>query len=177
MLAHIPPFVFAIFLGLLLLGWVQSRSRLVRPLRLVVVAVAMVGLSVDGVVVAFGPQALALVAWALGLVVAVVWGGRWWGPQGLEHRGSAVLVPGSWVPMALMMGIFVTKFALGTATALHWPGVQLPWLVSAISLVLGLFSGGFVARALAVRRLAELVAARGLVPPLPDSASVGLQQG
>ena len=61
-------------------------------------------------------------------------------------------LPGSWLPLALMVGIFVAKFALGFATGADAPVVHEAWFIAVVSAVLGMFSGAFAARAVAVQR-------------------------
>jgi len=155
MISKVPVWVFAIFLGLLFLGHRQSRTRLVAPGALAGLAAGMLGLSLYGVVAAFGARADDLLAWALGLALCVTLGGAVLGPRGLSREAGAVRVPGSWLPLAMMMGIFAAKFALGFATAVGSPLVAQRGFAVVASFVFGLLSGGFVARALAVYRFAR----------------------
>jgi hypothetical protein len=62
MISKVPVWVFAIFLGLLFLGHRQSRTRLVAPGALAGLAAGMLGLSLYGVVAAFGARADDLLA-------------------------------------------------------------------------------------------------------------------
>ena len=156
MLANVPSWVFAVFFLLLLLGYRQSRPRVVAPGSLAVLASAMCCLSLYGVVAAFGIEAVPVALWSTGVVVSVALGEKAFGPRDMAGApGSAsVRVPGSWLPLGLMMGIFVAKFALGFAAGVGSGVVRQLWFVATSSLVLGLLSGGFAARALAVRRFA-----------------------
>lgn len=154
MLSSIPPWVFAILLVLLVLGYRQSRTRLVAPGSVAALALAMFCLSLYGVVTAFGVRPAPLASWAAGLAVSIAAGGRVFGPQGLSRVAGSVQVPGSWLPLGLMLGIFVAKFVLGFATGVGSPIVREPWFIAAASFVFGLLSGGFVARALVVHRFA-----------------------
>ena len=155
MLAAIPVWVPAIFLGLLALGYRQSLTRSVRPVALVASALAMLGLSLFGVVSAFGAQLLPLLMWAAGVMAALSIGRPLLAAQGLRVVGDRVLVPGSWVPMALLLGIFAAKFLLGFAAGVHAPVLQQAWFAAAMSLLLGALSGGLGARAWAVQRCAR----------------------
>lgn len=153
-IANIPVWVFAVLLGLLLLGWRQARPRVVAPAAAGAIAVAMVALSLHGVATSFGAQPIALAAWAAGIAVSVTAGRRVFDPQGLARVGHAIRVPGSWLPLALMMGVFAAKFALGFARGVGSAVVAEPGFVVASGLAFGLLSGGFAARALAIRRFA-----------------------
>jgi len=153
--ASIPVWVPFLFAGLVLLGYRQSRPRTVKPSVLVAIALAMFGLSLYGVVSAFGADPLALLSWAKGYALAVTLGARYLAPRGLEAVGTSVRVPGSWVPLALLMAIFAAKFALGFAAGMHSPLLHNAVFIVGMSAVLGALSGGFGARALAVHRCAN----------------------
>lgn len=162
MLAHIPLWVFAIFFGLLALGWRHSRPRSVAPRALVGLALGMGGLSLYGVVAAFGGNGLAVVAWALGMASSAGPGRVVFGPRGLVMGAAGrVQLPGSWLPMALMMGIFMAKFVLGMATAMSAAWVHDPAFAIGASALFGLLSGGLAARAWTVQRFASLSASAG----------------
>ncbi|MCE4556222.1 DUF6622 family protein [Roseateles cellulosilyticus] len=150
-----PLWPFAILAILMLVGWRQSRDRVVRPSTLVKVALGMLALSLYGVLTAFGANLVPLLAWAAGFAACVKLGGQLLAPRGLSHEGAAVRVPGSWWPMGLMMGIFIAKFALGFATGVDAHVVHETWFIAAMSLLFGLLSGAFSARAKAVQRFAE----------------------
>jgi hypothetical protein len=155
MTASIPAWPFFLLFGLLLLGYRQSRDRLVQPGTLGKVALAMLALSLYGVVTAFGASVVPVLAWALGFAAAVLLGTPLLAPRGLAREGAAVRMPGSWVPLGLMLGIFMTKFGLGFATGMGAHVLQQAWFVAMASALLGLFSGAFAARATAVHRFAR----------------------
>lgn len=152
MTASLPHWPFFILAGLLALGIRQSRDRVVRPATLVGLALAMLALSLYGVTAAFGAEALPVLAWSAGLAAVLMLGGRALTPQGLARVGDAVRMPGSWVPLGLMMGIFNARFALGFMTGVGSHVVQEPMFIALMSLGLGLLSGAFAARAMAVQR-------------------------
>ena len=155
MWSHIPVWVFAILLGLIAIGLRQTRTRVVKPTVLVSVAAGLLVYSAWGVTSAFGMQWAPLLAWAVGLSAALVGLMRWVAPQGLVRQGRAVQVPGSWWPMALLLSIFLAKFALGMAHGLGASFAHATWFELLASAVFGLLSGSFAARAWAVRRFAR----------------------
>ena len=168
MLSRIPVWVFFLFAALVFFGLRQTRTRQVAPALLSGLAAAMFGLSLYGVVAAFGLQAAPLAVWALGIATSVMFGRGLVGPRGLELvSASRVQVPGSWLPLALMMGIFSAKFALGMATGLRLPIVHETWFVLAASGLFGLLSGAFTARALVVR---SFMPAAGFAPAARTTA-------
>lgn len=155
MAASIPAWVPVVFLVLLLLGYRQSLTRTVRPSALVAIALAMFGFSLYGVIAAFGLVALALVLWAGGYGAAAFIGAGLVSTSRMAVVGSSVRLPGSWVPLALLLSIFAAKFTLGFAAGVHSPVLHSTWFVAAMSCVLGTLGGGFSARALAVHRFAS----------------------
>jgi hypothetical protein len=155
MISHIPVWVFFILFGLMALGYRLSRTRLVRPGAVAMIAFAMLAYSLYGVTSAFGVDALPLAAWAGGIAAAIVLGSQVIGSRGLSLEGERVRVAGSWWPMALLVAIFAVKFALGLARGVGSPVIEAAWCVGAASGVFGLISGSFAARALAVHRFAD----------------------
>jgi hypothetical protein len=162
MLAKIPVWVFVVLVVLIALGLRQARTRQVPPAVLNATAVALLGLSLAGVGGAFGWHALPLLCWAAGYGLTLAAGPRRLGPHGLAMAGARVTIPGSWLPLALMLGIFAVKFLLGMATGLGLPIVHAAGFIAGVSGVLGLFSGAFGARAWTVHRFVRRHAARAV---------------
>jgi hypothetical protein len=153
--ATVPLWVPALLLALLALGYRLSRARTVRPSALAAISAAMFGFSLYGVVSAFGADAVTLGVWLLAYTGAAVGGALCISPAGMTKVGSHVRVPGSWWPMVLIMGIFTAKFALGYAASVHAAVLHNASFIVAMSAALGLLSGGFGARTLAVRRFVQ----------------------
>ncbi len=161
-LSHVPLWVPLLLLLLIAIGLLQRRSRDVRPVVTDVVAVALLALSIMGVQQAFGLKPEAVVAWIFGVGLAQALGDRFFGAGGLTPAESRkVHVPGSWVPMVLMMGIFALRFVVGAAQGAGLAFVSTTPFAAIISFGLGVCSGGFLARALAIRRCVRRPAADG----------------
>ncbi len=150
MLSHLPTWVPFLLAALLVIGLKQTRQRVVTYSRLIVMPLAMLGMSIWGLKATFGDNGLALVAWATGMAVSATF---------LASRGRLVVlepapgpglivVPGSWVPLSLIVGIFAVRFALGFIAATHGEWLHQTSFVMASSLALGGLSGGFSGRAL-----------------------------
>jgi hypothetical protein len=137
---------------LLGLGYLQSRTRQVNPTVLRFVALGFLGYSLWGVVSSFGSGWLSLAPWFVGSAVAVLGTRASFWAQGvsLVPNSRRVLVPGSWLPLALMLSIFAVKFALGFAAGAGTPVISGSPAAAACALALGLLSGLFAARARAV---------------------------
>jgi len=156
-LSHVPSWVLAVFLLLLVLGAWQARPRTLSPAAPAAVAAVMVCLSLYGVFGSFGAAPAPLAAWVAGMAVSVAGGARLFAPRELARApGSAgIRQPGSWLPLGLMLGIFAARFAIGFAAGIGSSIVTRPWFAPAAGLVFGLLSGGFLARALAIVRFAR----------------------
>ncbi|RST55337.1 DUF6622 family protein [Variovorax sp. MHTC-1] len=169
-LAHTPRWVFALFAFLVWLGAKQLLAGSVSLTRIALMPIAMTALSVYGVLSGFGDSPAALMAWAAAASLML------WTvlqrplPAGTRYDAAARLfhVAGSAVPLALMMGIFFTKYAVGVLLAMHPELKQQGAFALGISALYGGFSGIFTARALRMwtlalrtdRTQAELPAAR-----------------
>ena len=148
-LTHTPLWVFGLFFGLVYLGYLQSRTRQVSRSRLIVLPVAMLAWSLYSVWSTFDAHLTALAAWACawGVVVAI---GLARGPsRGASYdAGTAQFtVAGSWLPLALMMGIFFFKYAVAVAHAMKPGLLGTPAAVVVVAGTYGAFSGLFMARA------------------------------
>ncbi len=156
-LTHTPKWVFALFAGLLVLGVSQLAGRHIGWRRVALLPLTMLGLSLAGVVSAFAsqhPWALAGWAAAVAATAALVMGRPL--PEGTRYDPASrrFAVPGSVVPLVLMMGIFVTKYTVGVALAMQ-PGLaEQAGLAGGLSVFYGTLSGIFLGRALRLWRLA-----------------------
>jgi hypothetical protein len=160
MLSHVPTWVFAVLALLLAMGILFSRPRVVHPVAPSLMAVGFACYSLYGVISSFGASAANMLPWALGMAASAFLGKPYVGPDEVNRvPGSRkVLVPGSWLPLALMMGIFAVKFFVGVVNGARMPVGTQAWFAPAVSVALGLLSGGFTARALNVRRYAQAAA-------------------
>lgn len=147
-LLHTPMFVWALLAFCLLMGLLQRRDQQLNRTRLIVPSVVWTVFGLWGMASAFGLQALPLAAWALALAVTVgLLRGRAW-PAGVQVDTARGLyhVPGSWLPMAMMMGIFGAKYVVGVSLALVPMLAQQPAFAVGVSALYGALSGLFVAR-------------------------------
>jgi hypothetical protein len=153
---HTPAWVWAILALLTGLGLAQTRPREVSLLRVTVLPLLLIGLSLSGVFSAFGHFPVALGGWAAGVGVALTFA-----RSAVAVRGAAWLkttnrihVPGSWLPLTLILGLFAIKYFAGVNLAMHPALASDATFAGLCSLSYGVFSGLFLARALSLRSLA-----------------------
>jgi hypothetical protein len=156
-LKRTPSWVFILFFVLLAFGYYQSKDRVVNRNKVTILPAAMLVLSFYGVLSAFGSTPFALSSWLAGVAITACLGLKFVNPSGVSFATEtrSFLVSGSWLPLALMMAIFFTKYAVGVILARKLPiAGELPFIGS-ISLIYGLLSGVFLARAVAILRTAR----------------------
>jgi hypothetical protein len=168
-LAATPPWVWLLLAGLLWLGIGMLRRRTVSARRAAVTPVVMVGLSLWGTISAFGHSALfvdVLLAWAVAALLLAATVGSMPAPTGTSYnpQDRTFSVPGSWVPLVLIAGIFLVKYVVGVEVAMN-PSLPHDGSYSlTYGVVYGVFSGIFAGRSLRLARLALRPAAPLAVP-------------
>lgn len=152
-----PIWVWPLLLVLIALGFMQSRSRTVPPQPVIAISTAMLCLSAYGVITSFQGSVLALMVWFKLLSITLLICRKMGYPQGwqFDALSGRMQVPGSWLPMALFLGIFLTKFAVGAALAIHPALAVRPQFALPICALYGLLSGIFAARALHALRISR----------------------
>jgi len=110
---HTPLWVWGLLAVLVALGLSQVRTREVSMVRMTILPLVLLALSFSGVVSTFAHATIAILAWAVGVTAAIalgrpfmkVRGASWSSETGLLH------VPGSWLPLALIVILFLIKYA------------------------------------------------------------------
>ena len=74
-----------------------------------------------------------------------------------------VILPGSWVPLLLIVPLFSIKFGVGASLAMSPALAREAGFAAAAGLLYGVFSGVFLARGLAVWQVARQSFQSGLV--------------
>ena len=155
-ISNTPIWVWPLLLGLLVLGLRQTRTQHMGWMRVTVLPLVLVGLSVYGTLAVAGAYPGALLLWALVAISAAALVLRQPLPASarydLAHRRFTV--PGSAVPLALMMGIFLTKYAVGATQALAPALLQTTLAAGSIAALYGLCSGVLLGRSLRLWKLA-----------------------
>lgn len=153
---HTPAWVWGLLAALVALGLWQTRTRELSLTRITVLPLVFAALSLAGVLSKFGHMPVALAAWAAGIAAALglarrfvnVRGAFWSANRGLLH------VPGSWLPLVLIVSLFAVKYGAGVSLSLAPALASDATFAGLCSVAYGSFSGLFLARALSLRSLA-----------------------
>ncbi|MGH8686597.1 MAG: DUF6622 family protein [Burkholderiales bacterium] len=151
-IAGTPMWVWGLLAALVVLGLIQLRTRAVHEVRLVLLPLAMAAYSFYGLTLLFGFTVAGVVAWAAGLAMSVGVGiglGRLAGARYLQDTRRFV-VPGSWIPLAVMLALFLSRYVVAVSLAMHPDLRQVAEFAFAASLASGLLGGFFPARAVRV---------------------------
>lgn len=156
-----PTWVWGLLAGLLALGGSQLVARTASLTLVAVMPVAMTLFSVYGLVSAFGSsgQVLgALAAWmAAAAVVATLTLALWPAPPtGTRYLAASrsFHIPGSPLPLLLILGIFLTKYLVGIEMAMQPALAHDATFDLEIAALYGVFNGLFIARSARLWRMA-----------------------
>lgn len=155
-LVNTPRWVWVLLLALLWLGLSQAVSRTASLRRITLLPLAMTGLSLYGTVTAFGADPQVLLVWlcAASLIVTLVLRQTLPDATRYDTATQRFTLPGSWVPLLLILGIFITKYVVGVATAMQPALARDANFSLGFGALYGAFSGVFLARAVRLWRLA-----------------------
>ena len=153
--ANTPLWVWGLLLALLWLGFSQIRARSVGLPRSLILPLVMTALSLSGTVSSFGVALPVLLAWAIAAGVAlqlvirrpVAPGTRYDSATGMFH------LPGSWLPLMLILGIFSIKYAVGASLSMQPALAQNAGFAISVAALYGALAGVFAGRAGRLLRL------------------------
>lgn len=149
-LLHTPTWVWGVLALLIVLGTMQMRTRSVTRVRLLLIPTAMTIYSLVNLELAYHGQVMPLVAWVAGVGVALLVNQWIKAPGNVRHDPLTGVfhVPGSVVPMILMLSIFALKFVIAINKVLSPELAGSLGFIAGTSLFSGMLSGTFTARAL-----------------------------
>lgn len=154
-LTHTPLWVWALLAVLVALGVSQARvQRLARP-RLIVLPAVMVALGLNSSWPTFNAHPAMLAAWLAAFAGCAFAGRRWRAASGTiwNAQQSRLLVPGSWLPLALILVVFWLRYGLAVGFVLHPAWRDDLALLAAVSLLYGAIAGIFAGRSLGLLAL------------------------
>ncbi len=155
-ITHTPVWVFVLLLALIVLGLLQTRTRSIPPARALALPVAMLFLSAYGVLSSFGFQALTMTTWLVtmaaltALTAARVNTGR----LARDPSSRRLAVPGSWLPLAMMLAMFAAKYVVGAGVAISPALAGDPGFQFASCAIFGVINGVLIGRVLPLIRIA-----------------------
>lgn len=159
-----PIWVWGLLAALLALGASQLFGRQMSLRRVIITPLALLGFALYGMVSAFGSSGQLGTVLGIWLIAAAAVGAlvmQITPAAGTRFDAGAqtLKVPGSVVPLLLILGIFMTKYLVGVELAMqrgltHEASFALP-----VALLYGAFNGIFAGRALRLVRLTRNAAA------------------
>lgn len=154
-LTSTPHWVWVLLIALLWLGLKQKVTRTATLRRVTVIPLAMSALSLYSTANALGAGPENLLAWLVASGLAAIWVFGQALPPATRYTPATqrFTLPGSWVPLLLMLGIFTTRYAAGALTATHPALLHETGVGLCFSALYGVFSGIFLARAARLWRL------------------------
>lgn len=155
-LTNTPKWVFALFAGLVYLGFKQMLPRRAGLNRITILPLVMTVLSLVGVTSVFGDSPQALLTWVAGATVAFTLNFQTPAPAQVHYDATnrRFHLPGSVVPLALFMGIFFTKYAVGISMGMQPALAHNASFALVVGGLYGAFSGIFLSRAAKLWRMA-----------------------
>jgi len=156
-LTNTPTWVWGLLAALLALGISQMFTRTAGLARVMLLPAAMTGLALYGIVSAFGAAPATLLAWCTAAALALPALLARPMPAGIRYDTATrrFTLPGSALPLLLILGIFLTKYAVGATLAMQPTLANESVFTLTVAVLYGLFSGIFLGRALRLWRLAK----------------------
>ena len=157
MLHHTPLWVWGLLSALLCLGLWQRRTRRVAPPALLGLPLGLLLLGLWSMLPGFQGQPLTALMWLAAGLLMLAWSRRWPAPRGTRWLATEdrLLLPGSWLPLALIVAIFSLRYASGVSLALHPQWAASLAFQAPLALGFGGLAGLFLGRALGLLALAR----------------------
>jgi hypothetical protein len=155
-LRQTPTWVWGLLAALLALGFSQLRDRTASLARVSLLPLAMTIFSVSGTLSALGGtphRALSVMAWLVAAALAFALLSRGRDAAQYDPARRLYRLPGSAVPLLLIVGIFLVKYVVGVDLAMTPQLVRDTPYVLTIAALYGAFTGVFVGRASRLWRL------------------------
>jgi hypothetical protein len=144
--SHTPSWVFVLFAGLIAIGLRQTQPRVVSRRRLIVLPLVIAAYSFYGVATASHGSPLALTMWVVAVLMACLL--TYLSPPNgaVSEMPGTVRVPGSWVPMVVIVGLFATRYAYNVMLAMHPEVSHSGNFMAAFSALFGFLGGLLLSR-------------------------------
>ena len=147
-LMYTPRWVFGLLTGLIILGIIQTRPRQVPVVAAFILPIAMMLMSVIGLLMTIGFVWKSILFWSLGAILATSLIAKFVVNSTVTYDQTIrrFTLRGSWIPLLIIVAIFCTRYLLAMCIGMNLKIVQELYFVPAISLILGSLSGYFIAQ-------------------------------
>lgn len=144
---HTPIYVWAILALLVYRGVAAMQNREMGIRKLFIIPLIMLALSLQDISGKFGVAFLPFAAWAAGAAGTMLMVWRFGSARvALGAEPGSVRVPGSWVPLAMMMAIFFTKYVTAVTMAMQPQLAHNLQFLLGVSTWFGIVNGYFLGR-------------------------------
>ena len=146
-ISHTPTYVWALLAFLVYRGVLASQDREVPIGKLAIIPLVMLGLTLSSLSANGALGAGVWAVWLCGMLAGAALVVQRSRHAVVVNRSVGTVVQrGSWTPLALMMAIFATKYAVAVATGMQ-PALahSLPF-AAVVTLLYGVFNGVFLGR-------------------------------
>jgi predicted dienelactone hydrolase len=146
-LLYTPHWVFGLLAGLVVLGLMQVPSRAIAAKWVFIAPVSLLMMSLIGTVMDLGLRVISLLPWCLALAWVTLLRLRLTAarPLAFDRATGCLWLPGSWVPLGVILLIFALRYWVGMAKGMQWQYLAHPVYLGLMSAALGACSGYFLA--------------------------------
>lgn len=154
-LTHTPIWVWLLLAALCALGWNQTRTRNLSLKRILILPLVMLALSISSLSNSFGAHLAVLTNWFLSMMCTALFVRSLHLPAGhtYDAQGRLFTVPGSLIPLLMILGIFVTKYVVAVIIAMQASLAHQNWFALSCAALFGMMNGVFFGRTLRLIRL------------------------
>lgn len=152
MISNTPAWVWILLAGLVALGYSQTKNRSVNFKRSLVLPIVMLVLSSNSMLQSFGNQTGVLIVWLASLILlSVVVSKSNVTQNSVKYDGvtDRLELQGSWLPMVLIMAIFVGKYAIAVTKHANPSLFEQTFVGVVCALYFSVLSSYFLGRSLA----------------------------
>ncbi len=142
-ISRTPIWVFVLFIFLVVLGYSQTKDRIINVKRTFILPICMLILSLYSIYSSYGISFLSLSVWMLASLLCLCFCIKLSFTPQIKLINNTIKVSGSWLPFILIMIIFSIKYTIGVLTAQNHPIIHNIQFIFFVSLVLGIFNGLF----------------------------------
>lgn len=155
-ITHTPVWVWILLVALIALGISQTRDRDVSLKRITILPLAMIAFSASNILQNASSHPSLIQAWLAACMIATfaVMQIKLNEKTHFHANTGKLTVAGSWVPMVLILTIFIGKYAVAIYSAMSPDTVQNTGFAISTSMFFGALSGIFLGRAARLWRFA-----------------------